>query len=278
MSTAIQTIKQMLPQLHQKDELGLPASVPISRFVSAVASAMLTTRDLENCSIQSIVGACRKAAIDGLLPDGREAALVVFKQKNGPPQAQYVPMVFGMLKAARRSGEILTISCHVVYEGEDFEVRFGDDESLRHVPKLFGDRGEPLGAYAVGKTKDGGIYREFMTAEEINKVRSVSKSGSSEKAPWSEWTERMWEKTVLKRLLKRMPCSSDVQDIIEREDAEYRQEQPIDVTPALPAKATPTGLQAKLEAAKGASAPPSDEPPQDYPLPSFDDDGVVDDG
>ena len=77
MSQQIQRVKQMLPAMHEKGELGLPAHVPVSRFVSAVTSAMLTTRDLDQCSLESIIAGCRKAAIDGLLPDGREAALVV---------------------------------------------------------------------------------------------------------------------------------------------------------------------------------------------------------
>jgi hypothetical protein len=42
-----------------------------------------------------------KLAQDGLLPDGREAAVVMFGNK-----AQAMPMIAGILKKVRQSGEV----------------------------------------------------------------------------------------------------------------------------------------------------------------------------
>uniref|UniRef100_UPI00195373C4 recombinase RecT n=1 Tax=Klebsiella aerogenes TaxID=548 RepID=UPI00195373C4 len=46
----------------------------------------------------------------GLLPDGREGAIVEFSGK-----AQWMPMIGGLRKKVRNSGEIATWEAHVVY-------------------------------------------------------------------------------------------------------------------------------------------------------------------
>ncbi|MDG4916373.1 recombinase RecT, partial [Mesorhizobium sp. WSM4983] len=58
-----------------------------------------------------------------------------------------------------------------------FNYVVGDTEKLEHEPLLFGDKGDPVAAYAIASMKDGTIIREFMDAGEIDKVR---RSGASQ--------------------------------------------------------------------------------------------------
>ena len=260
MSSIVPFIKQTLPILHAKGELGLPPGVSIDRFVNAAAVAALKTQDLGECSPESVVGALRACAVDGLVPDGRDAALVVFRTKHGK-QVQYMPMIGGLLRLARNSGELASVSAHVVYEADDFEYVLGDEERITHRPAR-GERGAPVYAYAVGKTKDRAIYREVMTVEEIEKVRSVSRAGSA--GPWVDWWERMAEKTVLRRLLKRMPMASDaLSRVLDSDDKGYDFDGVVTSQPARPALSH--GLQGRIEAAKGKPRH-DDEPPPDVPL------------
>jgi recombination protein RecT len=118
-----------------------------------------------------------------------------------------MPMVNGILKKIRQSGEISSIRAHVVYEGDEFDFELGDDESIFHKPNL-AEQGQPIAAYAIAKFKDGDIQREVMSFTEIEKIRA--KATGIGKACWaSSWGE-MAKKTVIRRLSKRLPTSNDL--------------------------------------------------------------------
>jgi recombination protein RecT len=194
--------------------LALPEHVSPERFVRVVVTAIQSNPSLQNADRDSVLGAAIKCAQDGLLPDGREAALVVYGSK-----AQYLPMIAGVLAKVRRSGELLTIASHIVYEKDAFTYTLGDDERIEHQPFLSGPRGKPIAAYAVAKTKDGGIYREVMSIEQIEQVRNVSRAKGA--GPWVQWWDEMARKTVLRRLAKRLPMSTDLQQVFQRDDDHY---------------------------------------------------------
>lgn len=195
-------------------KLALPAHIPVERFARVVMTAVGSNPDLLKADRASLLEASLKAAQDGLLPDGRDGALVIYGQK-----VQWMPMIAGILKKVRNSGELLSISAYVAHEKDKFFYRLGDDETIEHEPFLDGDPGKPRIVYAVAKTKDGGTYREVMTVGEVEKVRAVSKAKNA--GPWTQWWGEMARKTVLRRLAKRLPMSTDLDDVIRRDDALY---------------------------------------------------------
>lgn len=194
----------------------LPPHIPAERFKRVLQTAVLGNPDLMKADRKSLFESAMKAAQDGLLPDGREGALVVYGDK-----VQWMPMIFGILKKIRNSGELKAIRAHIVYEHDEFELIYGDEEKLTHRPKIVGDRGKPVLAYAIAETLEGGIYREAMSVDDIEKVRAVSRAGRNPKGPWVQWWDQMAEKTVLRRLAKRLPMSSDLDDLIRRDDELY---------------------------------------------------------
>ena len=114
MANAIKPIDEVrgaLTRMSDQFKMALPPQIPVERFVRVVQTAVASNPDLLNCERTSLYGAAMKCAQDGLLPDGREAALVKF---GG--QVSYMPMVGGILKKVRNSGELETISSHVVYD------------------------------------------------------------------------------------------------------------------------------------------------------------------
>lgn len=177
--------------------IALPENVKPERFVRAAATALLDNPDLAGAEPNSVFAALLKSAQDGLLPDGREAALVIFKGK-----AAYLPMIGGFRKIAADHG--WSIRTQVVYANDLFEHEEGLDPHFRHVPVRPGtDRGDPIAAYAVGAHADGRRELEVMRVDEIEKVRNVSRA--KDKGPWVDWWERMAEKTVGKRLFAKLP-------------------------------------------------------------------------
>lgn len=199
----------------------LPPHIPVERFMRVVLTAVNSNPALLNADRRTLFEAAMKAAQDGLLPDGRDGAFVIFRTKDGNSwieKVQWMPMVGGVLKKIRNSGELLSISAHVAYEHDEFTYALGDDERIEHKPTL-GDRGKPRLVYAVAKTKDGGVYREIMTVAEIERVRQVSRA--KDKGPWVDWWSEMARKTVIRRLAKRLPMSTDLDDLIRRDDDLY---------------------------------------------------------
>jgi len=204
-------LKKMEPQF----KMVLPDSISPERFARVATTALQNSPDLLNCDRASLFNALMKCATDSLVPDGREAALVRFKNS-----VAYMPMVFGILKLVRNSGELLTIASHIVYKSDKFKIRIDENgEHVTHEPNLIGERGEMIGAYALARTKDGGVFVEFMNNKQINDVRNVSKAKDG---PWaSSFYSEMVRKTVVRRLAKRLPMSTDVETVIARDNDFY---------------------------------------------------------
>ena len=224
----IARFKKNLTSLTERKELALPSGVSEEAFKNAAIVAFQDNPTIATCDDASIFKSLRTLAAAGLVPDGREAALVPFSTRvDGQyvKKCQAMPMVFGLIKMVRRSGEVLDIRAHIVYQNEVDEGRFtyvvGDEERLDHAPILFGDRGPAVAAYAIAKLKDGSLVREFMAAEEIEKVRrasSAQKIYAKGKPPvisdvpigiWADWEPEMWKKSVIRRICKRLDMSSE---------------------------------------------------------------------
>lgn len=209
----VAVIRENLTAMAPEFKAALPAHVPVEKFTRVAMTAIQNNPDLVNADRRSLFGAIVRLAQDGLIPDGREAALVMFGNK-----AQAMPMIAGVLKKIRQSGDVAKISAQVVYENDQFVVRYGFDEDVEHIPpSLDKPRGKPIGAYATAVLKDGSQLLEVMSLEEIEKVRAVSRSGKN--GPWAQWWGEMARKTVMRRLSKRLPMSTDLEEQIFERDA-----------------------------------------------------------
>lgn len=245
--TPIQAMRSTLTKMSDDFRSALPPQIPVDKFIRTTLTAIQMQPDLLDTDRRSLLGACMKAAQDGLIPDGREAALVIFRSKEGP-KTQYMPMVGGILKKMRNSGEIASISANVVYSNDSFSYELGDFERIEHKPLLGGDRGRAIAVYAIAKTKDGAIYREVMSVTEVEKVRQASRAANA--GPWVQWWDEMARKTVIRRIAKRLPSSADIDSVIEadNEASGFVQQGTIDITPPAPSIENP-GEPSRLKAA-----------------------------
>lgn len=201
-------------------QAALPAHIPPRKIINTAMMAFGSDQRVQKACMtpegrRSFFSAVMKCAQDGLLPDGREAAFVCYGDN-----IQYRPMVEGLQKAMRNSGQIKSIAARVVYSNDIFHFRMGDHESIEHEPApLDTDPGNPIGAYCVIHQKNGEVIREVMRKTEIDKVRASSKAGSG--GPWSSWYEEMAKKTVIRRAYKRAPKSADVDSLISSDNSHY---------------------------------------------------------
>jgi recombination protein RecT len=197
----------------------LPPQMPVERFQRVAITALNKTPELVTCNRQSLYNSFMLAAQDGLLPDGREAAIVPYKN-HGVPTATYMPMVRGLLKKIRNSGELKSIVANVVHEGDPFRYWVDEGgEHLLHEPILADEKRKVTFVYALAKTKDDGVFITVMSRREVEEVRAVSKAGGS--GPWVAWWDEMAKKTAIRRLSKVLPMSTDLDDLIRRDDELY---------------------------------------------------------
>jgi recombination protein RecT len=248
--SVIEDLRNSIDNLKPQIKLALPAHIPVDRFARVLMTAISTTPALAQANRTTLFGACLKLAQQGLLPDGKEAAIVTFRTKDGGTTAQAMPMVSGILKLVRNSGELSTLSPHVVYENDEFTYYIDQDgEKLKHVPNLKGARGEITHAYCVARTKDGGTYIEVMSKEEIDSIRKSSRAAGS--GPWTSWYGEMAKKSVIRRLAKRLPMSTDLDDAIKVDDDLYDLDKPPVVDAAPSSDQAPEPAKPVKAAAKG---------------------------
>jgi recombination protein RecT len=266
----------------------LPSHITPEKFQRTVMTAVQADIDLLRADRQSLLLACMKAAQDGLLPDKREAALVIFKtnQKvNGEwvqtKQVQYMPMVYGLRKKILQSGEIADITAKVVYRREVEEGLFiyeeGTEAMLRHRPLLDGYADDFTDdkivlAYSMATFKDGGKSYEIMRRFEIDKVRECSQTGATRdrwgkertpSGPWVDWFPEQAKKTVMRRHSKTLPMSGDILDIEHNDDTLYAASATaaLDMAqPDAPAQITAPGREQLLEQAQEREGTPAHDP------------------
>jgi recombination protein RecT len=190
----------------------LPPHVTRERFLSAAVTAVRTFKEAAEVDRESLYTAVLVAAQAGLVPDGRQGAIVSFNTKlpNGAWQktARFMPMVEGIIHQMGLAG--IAAWSVSVYEKDTLHVWMDDHgQHVEHTPVMFGERGPRMGALAVARILDtGSTYVETMDMEEIGKVRNASRSKDKQGnpvGPWKDWPERMEQKSVLHRLAKRLP-------------------------------------------------------------------------
>jgi recombination protein RecT len=178
-----------------------------------IAINELRTNDyLAKLAIQnpaSLVNAIVQASHLGLEIGGvlGQAYLVPYKS-----EIKMIPGYRGLISLARRSGEISSINAEIVYENDEFDLNLGIKTEVKHKPKLNGDRGKPLIVYMVAHFKDGGSHFEWMTIDEVMKIKARSsavKSGRS--SSWDTDEAEMIKKTVIRRGWKYLPMSIEMQ-------------------------------------------------------------------
>lgn len=216
MSTAITQIQEFKNSL-SKIEIAslLPTHIPEERFKQVVITAMQKSPNLLSLNRSSLFNACMECAKDGLLPDGREAALVPYKGT-----VRYTPMVAGITKKARNSGEIATIDAQVVYENDEYDSWIDEKGSHFKHKKSYKDRGNPILTYAYAITKDHSFYFEEIPEDQMKAIEGCSPANNS---PWKgAFRDEMKRKSAIRRLCKyRLPSSTDIDNVIYRDDGMY---------------------------------------------------------
>jgi recombination protein RecT len=266
------------PKFQEQIKATLPESVSISRFTATTITAINHNPALLEADRQSLYNAIVKAAQDGLLPDGTDGVLNIYNTKINDREwikkVQWQKMVGGIIKLFGKAG--IPVYAVSVYEKDKIEI-WNDDagQHVKHVPVVFGDRGERIGAFACATLPSGRTIIEAMNQEELARARDKSKN--PEKGPWLDWPERMEQKTVLHRLSKRVAVTDEkAAESLRSLGDEFDEDEPAapKAAPEPPPaeKKRPRALQAVVDAAPAAK--PVTPPVQPTLAPQGSDDDV----
>lgn len=265
MGTDLVSFKKNLGAMIERGELALPSTVDVNMFRNACIVAFQNNPEIRRCSPETVFTALRHLAGVGMMPDGKQAAIVRFGDK-----AQAMPMTRGYIDAVMRSGKVRSVKGDVIYEGETIEVWY-DENGIQRFSHCNEDGsklnplkrgGKVLGALAVASMTDGTFDFEVFSEEQIEKRRKASPNQKGDKPTgiWASWYEEMCTKTVVRRLCARLPMSAEDLTILDRDPTLIAVEDPRDITPK---ETTEERLRRIKEEAATDTPEETPEPPQD---------------
>jgi phage RecT family recombinase len=211
--TIVQQVTAVIDPIKHELPFMLPPTIPMEKFKAVFMTAAMTSPGVLKGNQDGLRKELMKCASDGLLPDGRQSVLILFKG-----QPKYMPMVQGIITRARELGDLFSVTAECVYEADTFKADLSDPSKTEHVgPSLDVDRGKIIGAYAIFRAATGAvIHREILTRSDIDKIKS--KSLTKNDGVWGEWEPEMARKSAIRRGIKYVPVSSALRTIITRDD------------------------------------------------------------
>jgi len=181
------------------------------------ATAVKVANDfkLAECYPQSILDACINVAQLGLdlSPNLAHAYLVPFK-KN----VQLIVSARGYTALLARTG--WSIKSFIVTENDEFDYRMdGFEDTITFVKDLDTTDSKFRYAVAMAKSPNGELFVEVMNDSQIEKHRLVSSNQNGAKSGvWLSWFEEMAKKTVIKKLVKKLPIGEDIANVVAADD------------------------------------------------------------
>jgi recombination protein RecT len=184
------------------------------RFIIDAITALRTVPKLALCTDESFLGSLMTAAQLDLRPNvgalGHCWVLPFENKKAHTVEAQFILGYRGMITVAGRSG--VTVNAHTIYALDEYEIRFGIDDSIHHRPPIKNGvpvldrhkRGEPVAHYAICRSTTGGIAWRVISHDEALEARDASpgyKFGGPDN-PWRKDEENGWpmcRKTIVRR-------------------------------------------------------------------------------
>jgi len=230
-------IKPFAAMLHGQEVIErittLAPSLDRERIITNFMSQVADSYGLQQCTQESLLKAMFACCQWGLYPDkiAGEAYIVPFKDKSGNRIATLIPGYRGLMKLARRSGEIAKIDAWIVRADDVFRPVYGTSPGLLHEPTL-GSTAPIIAAYAVAHFKNGAVQFDVADEVALAKAKACSPAGRKGEGPWVDFEEAMKRKTPVRSLCKLLPMGRDGDHAIACDEAyELGKLQPLEELP-----------------------------------------------
>ena len=178
---------------------------------NALNAAYLKFKQLEDknhkpaeqvCSKESVALALMDMVIQGLSPAKNQCYFVVHGN-----QLTLMRSYMGTVAAAKRFGGVKDVFAQVIYKGDEFKMEVDPSTGKRRVTRhgqTFEsiEEGTIRGAYATVTLRDGSVYQEIMTIDEIRKAWAQGSAYGSKAKTHEKFGQEMAKKTVINRACK----------------------------------------------------------------------------
>lgn len=273
-------IRGRIEKLTPEFQRAMPRGREAAQLVRDALTCLRTTRDLDKCGSESILGALMTCAQLGLRPGVLGQAYVLpFWDRNandgrGGHNATLVVGYQGLVDLALRSGRLDDLIARTVYADDVFDVDYGLDARLIHKPAMFRDGyyenpdQDPAARayYAVVRYRGGGSAFWAMSRVQVERhAKRYSKQKTREgalKGPWRDEFDGMAMKTCIRQLAKFMPKSPEFAALLQgiQVDEGVRLNYSPDATPEETTRPVEDYIDGEV-AEPPASEPVGDEPP-----------------
>jgi recombination protein RecT len=223
---ARKTMQSQITNMAKEFERALPGKIGVERMMRIVMTAVLKTPTLALCEPTSFMGALLQALQLGLEVNTPLGQADLIPRKKNDRNGQFLRWECnfqigyqGLLDLCYRYLEgkgYKRITAEVVYEGDDFDYRYGIEQILSHIPKGLKDA-NPTHVWALYELENGGQRFVVWTWDKAMAHGEEFSDSWNKDKPWaSPWLsnktsqEEMAKKSVLKSLLKYAPKSVEL--------------------------------------------------------------------
>lgn len=213
-------LKQLLELNKESIAAVIPAYLTPEKILKVVMLSAMANPDIFECTKESILKAVMVSANTGIPIGPNSGHIVPFNKKvkakgNVPEhwvkEAQFIADYRGIIAQAKRCNAITKAESHLVYEEDEFEIDWGnEDKPLTHKPNFLSSKRKPenvIAAYFRAKLPDGDYQYEVMTKDELDGIKERSKA--KDFGPWKTDPGQMYRKTVTKRGMNYIPTLDD---------------------------------------------------------------------
>ncbi|WP_432169127.1 recombinase RecT [Streptomyces sp. 1222.5] len=200
----------------------LPRHVDRAHFMS-VARAIMPS--LSKCTDMSITSSLLACARFGLEPDGRQAAIIPYGDI-----ATFQPMYEGLIELMYRHPRVDSVHFNWVREKDawDYEPTAPSPKDFFHKPRVDlteEARGPVILAYAfawIDGRRSAVIILNRSQAEAIrdkySKAFKKAENNGKKDSPWHTDFDAMWAKSAVRRLVKVVPTSHELAELVQADD------------------------------------------------------------
>lgn len=207
----VRQVTQALESERTSIERLLGKAIDTDRFLQAAIEEVKDKAPrLYGSSVLSVVQAVKDAALMALIPSSRLGYCYLWPSYNSNNRTKEVQCMLGYrggLQLAYRSGMVQYVTGRVVHEKDTFQIVFGTQGKLEHIPSQEADPGKPIGAYILVQFASGAVAFHYLTTAQIERHRARSKAATS--GPWESDWEAMAIKTVVRDAMRWLPTSLD---------------------------------------------------------------------
>jgi recombination protein RecT len=190
----------------------------VLRFMSSIRTCMRMNPKLANCSKDSLIDTFLKCAEWGLFPSAETGQCYIIPYGK---EASFQLGYQGMIELSYRCDKVKRIDAGIVRKTDGFSHVAGMKQVFKHEYDAFGDRGEPIGAYALAILDNGEAITKVMNKNEIFEFRAKSQGyqrdvkNKTKYSPWQPENDpqlNMWKKTCIRQLFKLLPKTPEALD------------------------------------------------------------------